>query len=235
MISKLIRSTRRRALVGRTWRPQWLPPHVVLNLEATVHPHDPRERAELFLAYNTGTTEIEVLNWLYATVLLLKPRSIIETGAADGFGTIALASGCRANGFGKVHSVEIDSTVAKRAHERAQRAGLTDWIQQHVCDSLSFVASTERTFELGFFDSLCELRAAECSTLMARAKLRGPALFHDTSPLRTLTMTDCPEKSLHDRYRDDLQKLSAEHFGGNYFESELSRGLIALFPKQYSS
>src|ERR1700694_3131550 len=98
-----------RIVSGRAWRPQWLPSWFVLQSEAEAHPHDPAERAELFLGYNTGSTEMEVLNWLYATILLLKPQHIVETGAADGLGTIALASACKANGFGRVHSIEIDT------------------------------------------------------------------------------------------------------------------------------
>src|SRR6266852_4575937 len=72
----------------------WLPRWAELHCEADVHPHVPAERAELFDAFNTGTTEFELLNWVHATVMLIKPEAVLETGAANGLGTIALASAC---------------------------------------------------------------------------------------------------------------------------------------------
>ena len=86
---------------GRHWQPTWLPTDVTIMREAEAHPHSPEERSELFLAHNTGSTEIETLNWLHATVCLTKPATILETGSADGLGAIALASACRDNGFGR--------------------------------------------------------------------------------------------------------------------------------------
>ncbi len=73
---------------GRNWRPQWLPNWFDLRKENEVHPHDPIERVDQFLGYNTGSTEIKVLNWLYATILQLKPQNLVETGAADDLDTI---------------------------------------------------------------------------------------------------------------------------------------------------
>lgn len=92
----------------RPWRPVWLRVWHHLQSEVKLHPHVPEERANLFLAFETGTTEIEVLNGLHATIIAHKPRCVLEIGASAGLGTLALASACKANGFGKVHSVELD-------------------------------------------------------------------------------------------------------------------------------
>jgi len=215
----------------RTWRPQWLPSSIILQSEAAVHPHDPIERADLFLAFNAGTTEIEVLNWLHATILLLKPECILETGAADGVGTLALASACKANGFGVVHSVELDQRVCARAQERIDQAGLTHWVRYHCMDAQTFLLNTAVSFDVAFFDSCCERRAQECGICMERGILRGPAIFHDTSPFRTRTMQDWPREPLHAEFRSALMHLATRHFGGNICESTLSRGLTVLVPK----
>lgn len=100
------------------WKPSW----AAIHREIDVHPHSPAEHANLFEAYNTGSTEFELLNWLNATIRLLKPKSIIETGACDGLGTIAMASACKVNGLGKVHSVEIDPgcCVHSKDHRKAR-------------------------------------------------------------------------------------------------------------------
>jgi hypothetical protein len=218
---------------GRTWRPQWLPNWFDLRVEEEVHPHAPIEQAKLFLGYNTGSTEMEVLNWLYATILLLKPQHLVETGAADGLGTIALASACKANGFGCVHSIEIDKEVCSRAQKLLKRAGLNQWVEYHCQDSREFLRETKINFEFGFFDSLCEIRAQECSICMERGILRGPAVFHDTSPYRTKTMTEFPPEPLHLNFRKDLEELARRHFAGNFCETTLSRGLTILLPKRF--
>ena len=233
---QIIRSTARRYLRTssgslRGWRPSWLPNWISLELESRVHPHDPLERADQFLAYNAETTEIEVLNWLYATILLLKPHTILETGAADGFGTIALASACKANGFGRVHTVELNEHVCAKAQELVKRSGLSNWVQCHCEDSRKFLRDTTIKFEFGFFDSMCEIRAEECAICIERGILRGPAIFHDTSPYRTRTMKSLPEEPVHTEYRNALQLLAAQHFNGNFWESTLSRGLTVLMPR----
>src|SRR5262249_1024754 len=192
----------------RAWRPEWLPIWIELRMESSVHPHDPLERADEFVAHNAGSTEMEVLNWLYSTAILLKPCSILETGAADGIGTIALASACKANGFGRVHSIELNEEVCSKAQEVVMKVGLSDWIQQHCADSRKFLRDTAIRFDLAFFDSMCEIRAEECTICMERGILRGPAIFHDTSPYRMRTLELWPEEPLHQKYRKSLQMLA---------------------------
>jgi predicted O-methyltransferase YrrM len=95
----------------------WLPRLVDLRSEQDVHPHVPEERPELFDAWNAGTTELDLLNWLHATVRVLKPKAVLETGAASEFGTIALASACRLNGFGKVHCLQLEPDTCNELDE----------------------------------------------------------------------------------------------------------------------
>lgn len=212
----------------RPWRPPWLPTGFALVSEATAHPHVPEERADLFLAIDTGTTEIEVLNWLHATVCLLKPLTIVETGAHLGIGTLALASACRDNGFGVVHSVELDPARCDAVRTMLERAGLAAFAQVHCADSLEFLRTTALRFQFGFFDSLPELRATEYRLCQERGLLSGMAAFHDTSPLRTRTLDWCPPEEEHRRYRDALRELRAAPGSTGGFESQLSRGLVVI-------
>jgi hypothetical protein len=214
---------------ARRWRPEWLPFWIATDTESRVHPHSPAERADLFLAHNAGTTEIEVLNWLHATVCLLKPRHILETGAADAIGTLALASACRANGFGTVHSVEIDPQRCRRGEARLRRHGLDGYARFYAEDSRDFLRRTDLSFDFGWFDSLCEFRVDEYEICRDRGILHGPAAFHDTSPLRTATLADWPSPAEHAEYRRRLAATARAQAGG-VFESRLSRGLVVLFP-----
>jgi predicted RNA methylase len=193
--------------------------------------HVPYKRADQSLGYETSTTEMEVLNWLHALVLVLKPKCILETGAAAEIGTLALASACKANGFGVVHSVEIDSTVQRAAAEKLRQAGLTDYVKWSCADSCEFIRCFDGCFDFGFFGSLCGIRAEECRFVLERNKLCGPAVFHDTSPLRTRSLSDDPPAGEHAQFRQEVYAIAEGHYGGRILESALSRGFIALFPE----
>jgi len=202
-----------------------------LKPETTVHPHTPDEHADLFLAYDTGSTEIEVLNWLYATVCLLKPQCILETGTCQGLGTIALAAACRDNGFGSVHSVEIETSLCEVATKRVRQEGLSQFATVHCQDSRTFLENTDLSFDFAFFDSECEIRVEEFKICRERGILKGVTVFHDTSPTRTLTMRDLPGEPWHSEYRGMIYELAKDPMTTGYFESRLSRGIIALFLK----
>lgn len=215
---------------GYPWRPGW----ATIRREADVHPHVADERAELFEAHNTGSTEFEVLHWLHSTIRLLKPERVLETGACDGLGTIALASACRLNGRGVVHSVEIDPLRCEQLAKKVVAEGLERFVQVHCRDSLEFLKETELVFDIGFYDSLCELRAAEFRTCLERGLIRRVAVFHDTSPKRCDSLSGWPDRPLHDRYRMELRELAADPRCSGWFESPLSRGLVAIFLNEVS-
>lgn len=216
----------------RPWRPQWLPRWAGLQSEASVHPHIPEERADLFLSHDAGSTEIEVLNWLYATICLLKPQTILETGAARGLGTLALAAACKANGFGHVHSVEIEPRLCERLTRMLCWQRLSRFVTVHCDDSRNFLRDTPLTFDFAFFDSLWEIRIEEYRICHERRILNGVAVFHDTSPTRTPTKKDPPHESLHREYRQKIYEIAKQPGKTGYFESPLSRGLIVIFPEQ---
>ena len=209
----------------------WLPRWVELHNERDVHPHVPEERAELFDAYNTGTTELDLLNWLHATVRVLKPNAILETGAANGIGTIALASACRFNGLGKVHSVELEPERCTALDQILKKAGLREFVQIHCGDSLNFLSSNKSIFDIGFYDSMCEIRAYEFKVCLDSGTIRQLAVFHDTSARRCETLKGWPSDEQHATYRADLMSLAVDSRCSGYFESPLSRGFVCIFVK----
>ena len=230
MLRDLLRITSGRLRLSpvRPWRPQWLPRWMRLSNEKDVHPHASKEHAELFLTDNGGGTEIEVLNWLYATVCLLKPKRILETGVWKGVGTLALAAACKANGFGEVHSLEIDVERCKEANKLLRKAGLLKFATVHYSDSLTFLRDTTLTFDFAFFDSDCVVRTEEYKLCRQRRILKGIACFHDTSPTRTLTYSQ-PGSAEHAEFRKQIYEFSKQAGVSGYFESTLSKGIIVLF------
>lgn len=222
-------------VAGRSWQPTWLPLDIPFCREAEVHPHVPAERAELFLAHNTGSTELETLNWLHATICLTKPARILETGALDGLGTIALAAACRDNGLGKVHSVEIDRAACARLAARLRRHGLAGYVEVHCADSREFLRATPLVFDFGFFDSLSQIRAEEYRICLDRGLLPGIAAFHDTSARRTESLPHEPTAEVQREYRRQLFALARDPRNSGHFEHGLARGLFVIFPHPASA
>ncbi len=212
----------------RPWRPQWLPENLTLQSEARVNRHVPQERADLFMAVTNGSTEAEVLNWLYSTICLTKPSCILETGSYEGLGTIALATACRDNGFGVVHAVEIDADICKKVAGRLKTLGLDKYVQIHCQDSLTFLRETDLTFDFGFFDSSNPIRSKEYALCVERDLLRGVAAFHDTAPTHPLNFPEAPRDE-QEGIRATLKSLAQKPGATGYLDSHLSRGFFVIF------
>ena len=154
--------------------------------ETDVHPHCHEERGFLYHAIDGGTTEIETLNFLSALVYSWKPSLVLETGVYRGFGSIAIAAALKANGFGKVYSVEIvpERIEEARRHVEQFDPTLNDHIEFVCGDSLETIRNFDRgRFDFAFLDSETWLRGKEFALLqeLGRFKPGALAMFHDTS------------------------------------------------------
>ena len=209
------------------WKPNWSP----IQKESDVHPHVKAEHAELFEVADGGSTEYEVLNWLHSTIRLLKPQLVLETGAWEGLGTTALAHACKLNGFGKVHSLEVVPQQCVRLQSVLEEEHLVKWAEVHCVDSIEFLKQSNMVFDIGFFDSLTEIRPIECEIMLNKGMLKKLAIFHDTSPYRSESAPDWTSSEIQKEYRKKIFDLSKHPLCTGYFDSPLSRGFIALFLK----
>ncbi len=107
--------------------------------------------AQLWSMFDAWTAETEVLDFLYALVHMVKPRSVIETGTWLGRSAIAIASALRDNGFGHATTIEINPEAADVARRNIEEAGLTKLVSLHVGNVLEFEPSCN--YDFGFFDS----------------------------------------------------------------------------------
>jgi predicted O-methyltransferase YrrM len=190
--------------------------------EVDIHPHCPDERAELFRAVEQGAVELEVLNALNALVYLFKPSLVLETGTGTGQTTLAMLSALNSNGFGSLHTLEIDEDKSRTAREAICRLDSSSRLRAtfHRAATLDWIAQTEPIiFDFVFFDSLIAFRHEEFALLRKRGMLSPKAVcvFHDTSRLRGATFDDFnPEM---------VRALDEASHGRQWLESDLSRGL----------
>jgi predicted O-methyltransferase YrrM len=160
--------------------------------ESDTHAHHPDERAELYtVPEGLGETEIETTELLYGLVRSFKPKLILETGTYKGLATVAMAKGCKENGFGKVVTVENWEAVIPGAKEAFQAAGVADFIELVQADSISYLHKYEgEPFDFAYLDTRLSDRVVELRMILKRGLVKGPALVHDTSRLRSLSGVD---------------------------------------------
>jgi predicted O-methyltransferase YrrM len=134
---------------------------------------------ELWHMLDSQSTEVEVLDLLKTLVIALKPRLIVETGTFLGHGTTKLAEGARANGFGKVITIEFDPAIRQRALTRFESLGLSPWIESRLESSLDTII--DGTIDFLFSDSHLANREAEIRRLLPQLDPRGLLVIHDAS------------------------------------------------------
>lgn len=128
---------------------------------------------------DSQTTELEVLDFLKVLVTTVKPSLILETGTFLGYGTIKLAEGVRANGFGRVITVEYDPLIYAKARERIESAGLSDWVECRNESSLE--THIDGTIDFYFSDSALGIREQEIRRLLPQVGKHGLIAIHDAS------------------------------------------------------
>jgi len=80
--------------------------------------------------YDSMSAEVEVLDFLKALVITIKPELVVETGTFSGLSTLRIAEGLRENGGGRVITCEWDKKSYGAAKNLAWAHGLTRATQQ---------------------------------------------------------------------------------------------------------
>ncbi|HEY1265257.1 MAG TPA: CmcI family methyltransferase [Terriglobales bacterium] len=125
------------------------------------------------------SAEIEVLDFLESLVRTVKPELIVETGTFVGHSAIRMARALKANGFGKIITIEFDPAIYTKANERFQASGLGDWIEARNASSLD--SRIEGTIDVLFSDSDSPIREAEIRKFLPQIRANGLVLVHDAS------------------------------------------------------
>ncbi len=128
---------------------------------------------------DSQSSELEVLDFLKSIVITAKPRLIVETGTFIGYSAIKMAEGLKANGFGKLITIEFDPAIFAKAKERIDASGLGDWIEYRNASSLE--TPIDGTIDILFSDSHLTIREQEIRRFLPQIDARGLLLVHDAS------------------------------------------------------
>ena len=88
---------------------------------------------------------------LYILAGAVGAANILEIGTATGYSAIYLARGC-APIDGRVVTLEKNGTMAERARQNFQKAGLGDRVEVRVADALETLKQLDDVFDLIFID-----------------------------------------------------------------------------------
>ena len=82
---------------------------------------------------------------------IIQPDRILEIGTYTGYSAICLAEGLSPTG--KLHTIDINEELRKRAIDYFQKASLSDKIILHTGNALDIIPTLDETFDLVFIDA----------------------------------------------------------------------------------
>ena len=127
---------------------------------------------------NTGGVEIEVGEFLYGLVRMIKPEAILETGTHKGIAASYMASALKENGFGKITTVEYEPVHYNDASNLFSILKLTDWINQILMD-VNELNVAENQYDFIFLDTEPHMRFNELIRFWYGIKPGGFVGIHD--------------------------------------------------------
>lgn len=130
-----------------------------------------------FQMFDDGGVELEVGEFLYGLLRVLKPNLVLETGTYTGISAMYMGQALNDNGFGNVLSLEIDPVHKKRAEDLWERVGLEEYVGCRLQSSKDF-ESTE-VWDFMFLDSEPEFRFAELVKFFPSLRPGGFVFIHD--------------------------------------------------------
>lgn len=137
--------------------------------------HRACDHPEHWTAYDSESTELEVVELVAAFVRALQPEYVVETGSCYGYTSRAIGRALETNGHGICHSLEVDPGRAAIAAQRVEALPVV----VYVTDSL--VWEPAYSIDLAFFDSSYEARTQEFLRFAPSIATGAICIFHDTA------------------------------------------------------
>ncbi len=145
------------------------------------HPTPCCPNPEAWSCYDSESTELEVLAMLTSLVMMLKPRTLIETGCYRGFGTAAIARGVLANRWGDFYTTDIGMDMVALTRERLLDHGLLPFVDVRHGTGLQLIADVQEPIDFAFLDSgPDDMRCHELRAVLPKLAPSGVVVIHDT-------------------------------------------------------
>jgi predicted O-methyltransferase YrrM len=135
-----------------------------------------------FSMFNDAGTEVEVSEFIYSLVRVLKPTLMLETGTHKGISSTYIGQAMKDNGKGQLYTCEIFQENINDAQALWRDVG----VQQHIIclnrESLKLEFPENTVFDMLFLDSEPQLRFDEFIKFWPMVKPGGFIMIHDLHP-----------------------------------------------------
>lgn len=143
-----------------------------------------RDEGNGYLAFNDGSVECEVADFLYGMVRILKPKMVFESGTYKGISSAYIAQGLKDNNRGVLDTCEINDLHIETSKQLwTMLEVFPKWVKPHRIESLKFEAVCN--YDLMFLDSEPNLRFHELVRFYPHLSEGGYAFIHDCPPSLT--------------------------------------------------
>lgn len=135
---------------------------------------------EYWTSADNDSTENEVLELVAGFIRGLQPEFVVETGTAFGYGALHIGRALKANGHGRLVTMEVDSDRCNKSRARVEGLPVV------VLNLPSLEYTPSEPIDFAWFDSLIHLRVAEFRAYYDYMSARCVVGFHDTGPQHSL-------------------------------------------------
>jgi predicted O-methyltransferase YrrM len=177
------RRTETQRVQPRPFRSTFLPVGSALSPEKS-SPRSECPEPQLWSMLDGWTAEVETLEFLYSLARLLKPKFIVETGTWHGHAACAMGHALRANGRGRLATLEIDAASCAVATSNVEAAQLSKLVEVVNCDSLQY--APPQRIDLLLLDSDLAAREPEFWHFAPSLSPGAFVVFHDTSEIHAI-------------------------------------------------
>lgn len=161
--------------------------------DSTLKLSDEKIEDRNYKSFDSGGVELEVGEFLYSMVRMLKPKHILETGLYSGISCMFMAEALKDNEVGSIDEVEFEPKFIANSKERLSKLGLLQYVNIYQQSSLDFNPSNN--YDLILLDTEPQIRFQELVKFYPRLNDGGYLFIHDLP--RSLSQgavnTDHPE------------------------------------------
>ncbi len=153
----------------------------LMNLDPTLIIHNEGEwnnTISSYSAFNSGGVEIEVGEFLYAFLRMIKPTQVLETGTHYAIGASYMGMALKDNIGGHLDTIEFIEPIYKAAVERIKKMGLELYVTCHFADAGAFDPK-QAQYEIIFLDTEPGTRFAEFLKFYPYLAEGGYLFIHD--------------------------------------------------------
>lgn len=129
--------------------------------------------------FNTSGVEIEVGEFLYGLVRMIKPDYILETGTGTGISAAYMGLALKENNRGMLWTLEFNEDLVKEARAFFAKLEVQNFISHCYLKVDDFKPEPEWQFDIVFLDTEPNLRFGEFLKFWKNLKPGGIIIIHD--------------------------------------------------------